>query len=40
MDEADADQLVQLLRRVLVLDPEKRPTIDEVLQDPWFQDAK
>ncbi|OJT02961.1 Serine/threonine-protein kinase SRPK [Trametes pubescens] len=40
VDEADADQLVQLLRRVLVLDPEKRPTIDEVLQDPWFQDAK
>lgn len=39
-DEADADQLVQLLRRVLVLDPEKRPTIDEVLQDPWFQDAR
>ncbi|EIW59837.1 kinase-like protein [Trametes versicolor FP-101664 SS1] len=39
-DEADAELLVQLLRRMLVLDPEERPTINEVLEDPWFQDAK
>ncbi|CDO69670.1 hypothetical protein BN946_scf184851.g58 [Trametes cinnabarina] len=36
-DDADVDRLVALLRRILVLEPEKRPTIDEVVQDPWFQ---
>ncbi|KAI0832021.1 kinase-like domain-containing protein [Trametes gibbosa] len=35
-DDADADRLVRLLRRILVLDPGKRPTIHEVLHDPWF----
>lgn len=39
-DDADADQLVELLRKVLVLEPEKRPTTDEVLQDPWFHDDR
>ncbi|KAI0369095.1 kinase-like protein [Pilatotrama ljubarskyi] len=39
-DDADADRLVQLLRRMLVLEPEKRPRIEDVLRDRWFQDGK
>ncbi|KAH7924444.1 kinase-like protein [Leucogyrophana mollusca] len=38
-DDAAADALITLLRKVLVLDPMARPTAAEVLQDPWFQQA-
>ncbi|KIJ36332.1 hypothetical protein M422DRAFT_34296 [Sphaerobolus stellatus SS14] len=37
VDDQDADALVKLLRKVLVLDPAARPTILEILQDPWLQ---
>ncbi|KAI8996626.1 kinase-like protein [Trametes punicea] len=36
-DEADAHRLVALLRKVLVLEPESRPSIEDVLKDPWLQ---
>ena len=36
-DEADTDALIALLRKVLVLDPAERPTVQDVLRDPWFQ---
>lgn len=36
MDLENADAIVALLKRVLVLDPAARPTAPEVLQDPWF----
>ncbi|KAJ7469609.1 kinase-like domain-containing protein [Mycena latifolia] len=32
----DADGLVKLLRRMLVINPDKRPTALELLQDPYF----
>ena len=41
-DEASVDGLVNLLKKVLVLDPASRPTAAQVLRDPWFlhTDAK
>jgi serine/threonine-protein kinase SRPK3 len=41
-DEASVDGLVNLLKKVLVLDPASRPTAAQVLRDPWFPhtDAK
>ncbi|KZT13126.1 kinase-like protein [Laetiporus sulphureus 93-53] len=38
VDDKDTDALVRLLKKVLVLDATIRPTIVEVLQDPWFHD--
>ena len=32
-----SDQAKSLIRRILQSEPEKRPTIDEVLMDEWFQ---
>ncbi|KAI0351374.1 kinase-like protein [Trametes cingulata] len=40
VDDADADRLVQLLRRVLVLEPDRRPSIEDVVRDAWFRDGK
>ncbi|KZV66358.1 hypothetical protein PENSPDRAFT_654981 [Peniophora sp. CONT] len=34
--DEDAEALVVMLRRVLVLDPAARPSTPEVPQDPWF----
>ncbi|KZV66362.1 kinase-like protein [Peniophora sp. CONT] len=34
--EEDADALVAMLRRILVLDPAARPDAAEILLDPWF----
>ena len=36
---ASVDGLVNLLKKVLVLDPALRPTAAQVLQDPWFLQA-
>ncbi len=38
VDETDTDALIMFLRKVLVLDPAKRPTAAEVSQDPWLQE--
>ncbi|KAG6889053.1 hypothetical protein C0995_004336 [Termitomyces sp. Mi166 len=38
-DDADADALVTLLKKLLVLDPMARPTAIEVLDDPWLLHA-
>jgi len=35
-DETSTDELVALLRKILVLDPALRPMAAEVLRDPWF----
>ncbi|TFK68449.1 kinase-like protein [Pluteus cervinus] len=35
-NDADADALIALLRKILVLDPKARPTPEEILQDAWF----
>jgi len=32
--------LVRLMRRMLVLDPAKRPTAAELLSDPYFEGTK
>ncbi|PPQ79232.1 hypothetical protein CVT26_000675 [Gymnopilus dilepis] len=36
-DDEDAEALVRLLRRVLVLEPGERPSAEEVLEDEWFK---
>ncbi|VDB86859.1 unnamed protein product [Peniophora sp. CBMAI 1063] len=36
MSDEDADALIALLRRILVLDPTARPNAEEILRDPWF----
>ncbi|KAJ7205978.1 kinase-like domain-containing protein [Mycena pura] len=36
ISEEDAEALVRLLRRMLVIDPKKRPSALELLQDPYF----
>jgi len=38
-DEASVDGLVNLLKKVWVLDPASRPTAAQVLQDPWCLQA-
>ncbi|KAI5831073.1 kinase-like protein [Schizophyllum commune Tattone D] len=35
-DDRDADALLALLERILVLDPAERPSAAEIVQDPWF----
>ncbi|KAJ6459021.1 kinase-like domain-containing protein [Mycena sanguinolenta] len=35
----DAHELVALLRRMVVMDPKKRPLASELLQDPYFKDG-
>ncbi|VDB86843.1 unnamed protein product [Peniophora sp. CBMAI 1063] len=35
-DDADADKLIALLRRVFALDPAERPSAADILRDPWF----
>ncbi|TFK68438.1 kinase-like protein [Pluteus cervinus] len=35
-DDADADALIALLRKLLVLDPTARPTAEQITQDEWF----
>ena len=39
-DDASTDALITFLRRVLVLNPALRPTVAEVLQDPWFLEVQ
>ncbi|KIH91389.1 serine protein kinase [Sporothrix brasiliensis 5110] len=39
MTNAQARQVQQLIRRMLQYDPKERPTAEELLQDPWFQDG-
>jgi non-specific serine/threonine protein kinase len=34
----DAEVVVALLRRILQLDPAKRPSASELLKDPWFSE--
>ncbi|KAL1757694.1 kinase-like domain-containing protein [Schizophyllum commune] len=38
-DDRGADALVDMLKRILVLDPAKRPSAAEIVQDPWFRDG-
>ena len=35
-EDRDADALVDLLKRILVLDPAELPSAAEIVQDPWF----
>ncbi|KAL0565056.1 hypothetical protein V5O48_016981 [Marasmius crinis-equi] len=35
-DDKDTDDLINLLRKTLVLDPSKRPSPKEISRDPWF----
>ncbi|RPD57414.1 kinase-like protein [Lentinus tigrinus ALCF2SS1-7] len=37
---ANVDRLILLLRRMLALDSASRPSMEEVLADPWFADAR
>ncbi|RDX57043.1 kinase-like protein [Lentinus brumalis] len=39
-DGTDLDCLTSLLRRMLALDSAARPSMEEVLADPWFADAR
>ena len=34
-----SDDAVELLKSILVKDPNKRPTFEEILKSPWFKDA-
>ncbi|TFK79669.1 kinase-like protein [Polyporus arcularius HHB13444] len=36
VDGADVDRLISLLRRMLAVDSAARPSMEEVLADPWF----
>ncbi|KZV61424.1 kinase-like protein [Peniophora sp. CONT] len=38
--EEDVDALIVLLRRILVLDPAKRPSAADILRDPWFSSSR
>ncbi|ERT00196.1 hypothetical protein HMPREF1624_03567 [Sporothrix schenckii ATCC 58251] len=38
MTNAQAHQVQQVIRRMLQYDPKERPTAQELLQDPWFED--
>ncbi|KAL1744933.1 kinase-like domain-containing protein [Schizophyllum fasciatum] len=38
--EEDADAAIALLKKLLSLDPQARPTCEEVLQDPWFENVE
>ena len=38
-DDEDTDAAIILLRRVLTLGPAARPSCEEILLDPWFQDV-
>ncbi|KAH7311623.1 putative serine protein kinase [Stachybotrys elegans] len=37
IDEEEAVEIKQLIRRILTYDPVNRPTATEILSDPWFQ---
>ncbi|KAL1731334.1 kinase-like protein [Schizophyllum commune] len=37
--DEDAEALARLLRKILVLEPEKRPSAAEIVGDEWFRDA-
>ena len=34
----DTEMLARLLRRILVLEPEKRPSAAEIVGDEWFRE--
>ncbi|KAI1320142.1 serine protein kinase [Xylariaceae sp. FL0255] len=36
IEEAEADEVKSLIRRILQYDPAQRPSAAEILQDPWF----
>lgn len=36
-NDEDANALIRLLKRVLVLDPAERPTSAQIVDNPWFQ---
>ncbi len=38
-DRPDVDRLIPLLRRMLVLDSASRPSVEEVLADPWLAEG-
>ncbi|CAK7275429.1 hypothetical protein SEPCBS119000_006689 [Sporothrix epigloea] len=37
LNEEEATAVKALIRRILQYDPDKRPTLSELLQDPWFR---
>jgi len=37
VDEVEAAEITRVLRKILQLDPDNRPTTAELLEDPWFQ---
>ncbi len=39
-DGTDLDCLTSLLRRMLALDSAARPSMEEVIADPWFADVR
>jgi serine/threonine protein kinase len=39
LGEKELEQLTNLLRRMLVIDPEERAQVTELLDDPWFSEA-
>ena len=40
MSDEDAEDLLSVLRAVLVYDPKERPTASQLLQYDWFQRTK
>ncbi|VDB86850.1 unnamed protein product [Peniophora sp. CBMAI 1063] len=36
VSDADMEMLISLLQRILVLDPDERPSAAEILEDAWF----
>lgn len=39
-DEKDADVLVELLKKIFVLDPKARATAADIVEDPWFRNLE
>ncbi|KFY06414.1 hypothetical protein V491_08645, partial [Pseudogymnoascus sp. VKM F-3775] len=36
ISKAESDAVKTLIRRIFQYDPEKRPSAEEILLDPWF----
>lgn len=35
-----SDEAIDVLARMLTVDPERRPTAQELLEHPWFEEVK
>ncbi len=40
IDEEEARRVEALIRWILQYDPAKRPSLPEILSDPWFREIK